>query len=115
MKKLTVTLAAIAVILAGCTTGNAHRTPLRFDQRLSNAEAYDAYVVRRTDELVAGGTPRNKASATAEAEATRRFGMRTNAASAQVANWTSPAPKSHDLSLAELDAAVDDMKKSSGK
>ncbi len=114
--KTTAALLLATAMLAGCSTTHLRRVPPRFEQRLSNAEAYDAYVVRRTDELAVGGAmSRNKASAIADAEATRRFGPRTNADSAPSARWAWTTDHSHSLSLAELDATVDAMKKDGGR
>jgi hypothetical protein len=109
MKLVSISVAVGALSLAGCA--GWHRLPTYPDTRQSNAIEYDAYVNRRSAELIAGGKNANDARVVAGDEANRRFGTRIDGGATQSAQvrWTNDTSK--PVSLAELDQTVSGMKK----
>ncbi len=102
-------LALAAVVVGGCahkTTRPTRRATPQEVYALSNAQAYDSYYVRRTDELASTGKySRAQASQIAEHEAIDRYGPRTTGTSpAATMYW--PSTPSNTLSYEEIDAAL---------
>jgi hypothetical protein len=106
-------LLAVCVLLAGCAHRGSTFSHSGPDAgMLVNAQAYDAFVINRTDQLVHEGRSRSDAFKQADKEAAGRYGTRVSGNSTSTtAGWTSAPPQKSGPSLAELDAAVAGMKR----
>lgn len=114
MKRIAIGLALVALLGSGCISKPPHESRYRTPPTLSNAQAYDRFVVRRADELASSGKyTRDQAGRIAEKEAAERYGTRTTGGSATTygSSWSWGRRKSEPLSFAELDAAVAEMKR----
>ncbi len=114
MKRVALALAFIALLGGGCLHKPPHQSRSTTPATFNNTQAFDRFVVRRADELALRGKyTRNQAARIAEQEATERYGARTTGAAGTTyaSSWSWGLRKSEPLTLAELDAAVVEMKK----
>jgi hypothetical protein len=108
MNRSTPLVAVLGIALAGCALhpGRAPRAPGDRSVFVDNSAAFDAYLTRRTDDLLRMGATKDRSAAESQArsEAARRYGPRTPAAAAA---WSVPTRRgSRALTASELDQAL---------
>ena len=104
MKRCACLIAALGLALGGCAL-QTKQSPSDRSPVMENARDYDAYVERRTDDLMRMGATKNRsdASTLAEDEAERRFGPRTPT---DAASWSWMTGKNTNPTSDQLDAAL---------
>lgn len=93
-----------ALLFGACTShpgpSVSHQAPGVF----GNTASYDAYVERRSNDLVRAGVKASEANNQAAVEASRRYGPRTSAESASIGKtWGSDT---RELKMSEIDSAL---------
>lgn len=105
MKRALPLVALLSIVATGCSSGPGAHVQQHAPEIFGNSANYDAYVERRTTDLLQMGVTKDRSEAASQAriDAERRYGPRTPPDSAMI---LSTKRESAPLKMSQIDAAL---------